>query len=60
MKDYDVCHCFRQIKQRSCPKISWYVLEPVIIKEDVSMPLEIQVDVSVPREFQVGVSAPLV
>jgi hypothetical protein len=30
------------------PKISWYVLVPVIPKEDVSMPLEIQVDFSAP------------
>jgi len=31
---------FRQIELRSCPKISWYILVPLIIKVDVSMPLE--------------------
>ena len=36
---------FRQIKLRSSPKISWYVLVPLMIKVDVSMPLEIQVNV---------------
>ena len=46
MKACDVCHCFRQLKLRSCSKISWYVLVPVILKVDVWVPLEIQVDVS--------------
>jgi len=39
---------FRQIKLRSCPKISLYVLVPVILKMGVSLPLEIKVDVSAP------------
>jgi hypothetical protein len=39
---------FRQIKLRSCPKISWYDLVPLILKVEVSMPLEVQVDVSRP------------
>jgi hypothetical protein len=39
---------FRQIKLRSCPNISWYVLVPLILKVDVSMLLELQGDVSAP------------
>jgi hypothetical protein len=37
---------FRQIKLRSCPKISWYVLVLLIHKVNVSMPLELYVDIS--------------
>jgi hypothetical protein len=37
---------FRQIKLRSCSKISWYVLVLLIHEVDVSLPLEVQVDVS--------------
>ena len=47
---------FRQFKQLSGPKISWYVLVPVILKVGVSMPLEVQVDVSVPLEQKFDVS----
>ena len=39
---------FRQIKVRSYPKISWYIVLHLILKEDVSMPLEVQGDVSAP------------
>jgi hypothetical protein len=39
---------FRQIKVRSCPKISWCIVVHLIIKEDVSMPVEVQGDVSAP------------
>jgi len=39
---------FRQIKLRSCPKINWYILVPLILKVNVSMPVELQGDVSAP------------
>jgi len=38
----------RQIKLRSYPKISSYVLVSVILKVEVSIPVEIQVNVSAP------------
>jgi hypothetical protein len=37
---------FRQIKLQSCPKISWYVLVPLIHNVDVSVPPEVQVGAS--------------
>ena len=46
---------FRQINLRSCLKISWYVLVPVILKVDVSMLPEVQVDVSAPLVFVMSV-----
>jgi len=39
---------FRQTKVRSCPKITWYIVVHLILKEDVEMPLEVQGDVSAP------------
>jgi hypothetical protein len=42
---------FRQIKLRSWPRISWYVLMSIIIEVDVTMPVELQVVVSVPPEL---------
>jgi len=42
---------FRLFKLRSCAKISWYILVPVILKVDVSMPLEVPMDVSAPLEL---------
>jgi len=39
---------FRQIILRSYPKISWYIVVHLILKVDVSMPLEVQGDISVP------------
>jgi hypothetical protein len=50
---------FSQIKLRSCPKIRWYVLVPIILKVDVSMLLEVQVDVSAPLVLRIFVSGPL-
>jgi len=52
---------FRQIKLRSCPKISFFflIMVPVKLKVEVSMPLEEQVDVSVPLYLQVDVSPTL-
>jgi hypothetical protein len=39
---------FKQIKLRSCPKISKYILLPLVLKLDASIPLELKVEISAP------------
>jgi hypothetical protein len=49
---------FGQIKLRYTQKIRWYVLMPLILNVDVSMPLEDQVNVSVPPKLKWMFSIP--
>jgi hypothetical protein len=42
---------FVQMKLRYSPKIRWYILMPLILEVDVSMPLEVQVNISVPPKL---------